>query len=293
MSPIRILEKIIHLPRRVVREMLGYIQLIPLPLINRYGQSPVTRPCGPIVSLTTYGRRVQTVYLAIESIARGEFLPSQFILWIDEVDLFNNLPLTLRRLQNRGLEVRFCKNYRSHKKYYPYVESQDCFDSPLVTADDDILYPKYWLMKLVEANREFPEVVNCYFAGDVEFENECGEMLVKWKSCYSTDPSFCHHPLGGTGVIYPPQYLMALKRAGTTFERCCPTQDDIWHHVIALRTGFKTRQIFPRPPYFSFQSIPGTRRTALNGEGKDQQISASYTESDIQMLRASCSSETR
>jgi hypothetical protein len=215
------------------------------------------------------------------------------ILWVDEISLFNDLPATLRRLQDRGVEVRLCRNYRSHKKYYPYVESQDSFGLPLVTADDDIIYPKFWLKLLVEANQQFPDVVNCYFAGDVEFERDTGELSVKWKSCHSTDASFCHHPLGGTGVIYPPKYLRALKCAGAGFESCCPTQDDIWHHVIALRAGFKVRQILPLPPYFAFQSIPGTRRSALNGEGKNWQISASYTDSEIEKLRISYSATTR
>lgn len=284
----RTVEQILHLPRRVVRELLGYLQLVPLPLINRYGRSPVTQSGGPVVSLTTYGRRVQTVYLAIESIARGEVKPSRLILWIDEIDLLKNLSATIRRLQRRGLEVRLCQNYGPHKKYYPYVESQDSFDLPLVTADDDILYPHYWLKKLVEANRKFPETVNCYFAGDIEFDTNSGQMRLKWNSCHSIDPSFCYHPLGGTGVIYPPQYLMALKRAGAAFMSCCPTQDDVWHHVMALRAGLKVRQILLLPPYFSFQSIPGTHRTMLNGRNEDSAISATYKESDIQLLRANC-----
>jgi len=289
----RALEMILHLPRRVVRELVGYMQLAPLPLINRYGRSPATQPGGPVVSLTTYGRRAQTVYLAIESIARGEARPSRLILWIDEIDLFKNLPATIRRLQKRGLEVRLCENYGPHKKYYPYVESQDSFDLPLVTADDDILYPRYWLRKLVDANRKYPGTVNCYFAGTIEFDKRSGRMDVKWISCHSTDPSSLYHPLGGAGVIYPPPYLMALKRAGTAFMSCCPTQDDVWHHVMALRAGLKVRQIVPLPPYFSFQSIPGTLGTALKGGGEDWQVAATYTESDIRLLRADCGTATR
>src|ERR1017187_7269953 len=252
----RALEMILHLPRRVLRELVGYMQLAPLPLINRYGRSPVTRPGGPVVSLTTYGRRAKTVYLAIESIARGEVRPSRLILWIDEIELFENLPGTIRRLQRRGLEVRLCENYGPHKKYYPYVESQDSFDIPLVTADDDILYSRYWLNKLVEANRQFPEAVNCYFAGKIKFDKGSGRMCIEGKSCHSTDPSFYHYSLGGAGVIYPPPYLLALKSAAAVFMSCCPTQDDIWLHVMALRSGYKVRQILPLPPYFSFQTIP-------------------------------------
>lgn len=283
----RIFERLLHLPRRTVREFLGYLQLAPLSLINRFGRSPVTQSCGPVVSLTTYGRRAKTVYLAIESIARGEVRPSRLILWIDETNLFNNLPATIRRLQRRGLEVKLCKNYGPHKKYYPYVESQDSFDLPLVTADDDILYPRYWLKKLVEANQKYPRMVNCYFAGWIEFDIS-GKMCMRWKSCHSTQPSFCHTAVGFTGVIYPPSYLMVLKRAGAAFNSCSPTLDDLWLHVMALRAGYKVRQILLLPPYFAFQSIPGSQGTALKGRGLDWQTRYTYEESDIQLLRADC-----
>jgi hypothetical protein len=138
----------------------------------------------------------------------------------------------------------------------------------------------------VDANREYPGMVNCYFAGNIEFDKSSGRMCVKWDSCRSTDPSYCYHPLGGTGVIYPLPYLMALKRAGSAFESCCPIQDDIWHHVMALRAGYRVRQILPLPPYFAFQSIPGTHRTALKGRDGKTAISATYKESDIELLRA-------
>lgn len=110
-------------------------------------------------------------------------------------------------------------------------------------------------------------------------------MRVYWKSCHSTDPCFRYHPVGLAGVVYPPQYLAALKRAGSAFESCCPTQDDVWHHVIALRAGFKTRQILLMPPYFAFYSIPGTSRTALKGRDGDEAILATYREPDIELLR--------
>lgn len=285
----RVLEMMLHLPRRIVRELLGYIQPVPLSLINRYGRSPVTQPGNPVVSLTTFGRRVQTVYLAIESIARGEMLPSRLILWIDELHLFNNLPASIHRLQKRGLEVRLCKNYGPHKKYYPYVESQDLFNLPLVIADDDILYPRYWLRKMVDAYREHPEALNCYFAGKIEFDKNSGNISMTGNSCHSTDSSIYYHPIGGYGTILSPPYLMALKRAGAAFEGCCPSQNDLWFHAIALRAGYPVRQILPLPPYFSFQSIPDSQRTALNGRGTDSRIAITYTESEIQLLRAHCS----
>ncbi|MDR3734578.1 MAG: hypothetical protein P4L10_03465, partial [Acidobacteriaceae bacterium] len=204
--------------------------------------------------------------------------------------LFNHLPTTLCRLQERGLEVRLCKNYGPHTKYYPYVESTESFDIPLVTADDDMLYPKYWLKKLVEAHHEFSGYVNCFWCHVIAIdENGIGKSQ-DWKQCDSTQPQYRHVAAGVTGVIYPPAFLTQLKRAGNAFETCCPKADDIWLHVQALRSGYRVRQILPHLPYWSFRGIPGTQDTALcnynvSGLGNDRQISATYSDADIHLLR--------
>jgi len=283
-------QRLIHLPRRIIREFLMAVHLIKFFFINRFWRTPVTSPGYPVVSLTTYGARSKKVYFTIESIANGGLRPSRLILWIDDEALFNHLPTTLRRLQERGLEVRLCKNYGPHTKYYPYVESTESFDIPLVTADDDMLYPKYWLKKLVKAHHEFPEYVNCFWCHVIAIdENGIGKSR-DWKQCDSTQPQCRHVAAGVTGVIYPPAFLAQLKRAGNAFETCCPKADDIWLHVQALRSGYRVRQIFPHLPYCSFRGIPGTQDTALcnynvSGLGNDRQISATYSDADIHLLR--------
>lgn len=247
-----------------------------------------------MVSLTTYNERSVHVHLTIESIASGSVRPSRLILWIDDEALRRNLPKTLRRLQKRGLEVKLCKSYGPHTKYYPYIESQPAFDTPLVTADDDVLYPRCWLKRLIEANQEYREAVNCYRARVIELDKNGVRKYSELEHCNSTSPSFRHIALGVTGVIYPASFLTVLKRAGSDFENCCPKQDDVWLHVQALRAGYKVRQVVARLPYFSFHVVPGTQRTALShenvtrGEGCDRQIRATYKETDIQLLRADC-----
>jgi hypothetical protein len=178
----------VHTPvtRRIARAVTVRVWVRWLSLINRYARSRVCQAQGPVVSLTTHGDRVFTVHLTIESIGRGELRPSRLILWLDEAATFSNLPAALRRLQQRGLEVKLSKNYGPHTKYYPYVESEKGITQPLVTADDDILYPSYWLNKLVGALREFPDSVNCYRARVVTVKE--GEVVpfAEWKICTST-----------------------------------------------------------------------------------------------------------
>jgi hypothetical protein len=74
---------------------------------------------GPVVSLTSHGRRVETVYLTVESIGQGRLLPSRLILWLDDEAMFQNLPESLLRLRCRGLEIPLAQNNGPQKKYNP------------------------------------------------------------------------------------------------------------------------------------------------------------------------------
>jgi hypothetical protein len=281
---------ILRAPRRIVRGSTILFRLGWLSLAGRFGHSPITQIGGPVVSLTTYGDRLRTVHLAIESIGRGHVLPSRLILWLDSETARDHLPDTIGRLERRGLEVKYCKNYGPHKKYYPFLASQDSFNVPLVTADDDILYPSYWLKALYAAYMESPDLLNCYRANVIALNGDGFAKYESWTPCTSTEPSYANVAGTGAGAIYPPSLMMALKRSGTAFELCCPRSDDIWVHANALRTGYKVRQIRKRAFYLVL--IPRTQETALWHEnyayqdGNDRQVKSTYSKDDMQKLRA-------
>lgn len=259
-----------------------------LSFINRFGRSPITSPSGPAVSLTTYGERFKTVYLVIESIGRGQMRPSRLVLWLDDEAHYNNLPASIGRLKRRGLEVKLTQNYGPHKKYYPYVESQEFFTTPLVTADDDMLYPRFWLRKLADAFREHPGVVNCYRARVITVGEKGIVPYRGWELCRSAEPRFLHFATGASGIIYPPSLQKLLKLAGNEFQRLCPKADDVWLHVQALRSGYKVRQIGPEAVHFPM--LPGTqeaglfRNNVLHEDGNDQQVRKTYERADIDIL---------
>ena len=263
-----------------------------LMLSNRLGwRSVSTEGFGPVVSLTTFGKRSNGVYLAIESIARGSTLPSRLILWLDDATLYANLPKPLLRLKRRGLDIRFCKNYGPHKKYYPYVESQKSFSVPLVTADDDVIYPRTWLAGLLAAYQQFPGGVNCYRARVMALDDGKIASYRLWPLCNSTEPSSRTVATGVSGVIYPPALLANVKAAGTAFDSRCPRADDLWLHVQAIRSGFLIRQIQAEPLHFPM--IPGSQETSLYAEncalddGNDRQLAVTYEASDLKLFACS------
>jgi hypothetical protein len=280
---------------RAVRkaEMLARINY--LKWNNGFSRAHLTATKGPVVCLTTYGARAATVYLAIESIASGTRRPSRMILWIDECHLFHNLPRELRRLQERGLEIRLCENVGPHKKYHPYVQSEPDFQLPLVTADDDILYPSYWLSKLIDAYERRSDIVNCYRARHVRMTDSGLAPYETWTLVDTTQPSFSHMAVGVGGVIYPARMQQRLRREGSAFMQSCPGADDIWLHVAALREGMKIRQI--EASCFDLMYVPGSQQSALHvqnidGGANDLQISQTYRKSDIEIIRDDQNTET-
>jgi hypothetical protein len=287
---LQFLSRVPRIPHRIYWEMRNWIFPIPtlcrLWLVNRYARTPLTQHDGLVVSLTSYGKRIRTVYLAIESIGRGRLRPSRIILWLDERTVFENPPATIRRLKQRGLEVKLCENYGPHKKYYPYLQSVNKFDTPLVTADDDVFYPRDWLEGIAHAFRQFPEAVNCYRARVMRINKGEIQKYENWELATSTHPSSCHVPTGVSGAIYPPAFLETVKEAGEGFRDLCPKGDDLWLHLHAGRAGYKIRQIRPKP--LIPLSIPGAESVGLwktNIFGaNDRQIADTYSAKDIQQL---------
>ncbi|WP_200158999.1 hypothetical protein [Allochromatium vinosum] len=264
---------------------LFYLQR--LKMLNVISQKHLTAPSGPVVSLTTYGFRAKNVYLTIESIGLGIVRPSRIILWLDDLSVLSNLPASLRRLQRRGLEIRNCENFGPHKKYYPYIEAEITFERPLVTADDDVIYPRDWLHQLLCAFEEDSSNIICYRAREILLSGKQLAPYIDWPYCRSTLPSFRFFATGVSGVIYPAPFQQYLKAAGRGFLDVCPKADDLWLHINALRSGYKIRQLTAEAQ--EFHTTPGTQEQALCqtnqfDSGNDLQILRTYSDADIAFL---------
>lgn len=270
-----------------IRRCEAFVRAAWLMLAARLGGGAITHPGGPVVSLTSYGDRINRVHLAIESIARGQMKPSRLMLWLGSESAKQGLPSALRKQILRGLEIRICRDFGPHKKYFPQLSSCN-IDAPLVTADDDLLYPRWWLRKLVEEYKKHPNVVNCYRARRIRLDGQELASYNVWELTTSTEPSFCHFAGSGAGAILPIPLQHSILRAGEGFLECCPRADDVWLHVQAVRAGYMVRQIRRRE--FRLIEIPGSQKQALcldnqSGGGNDRQIAATYKQHDLEVLR--------
>lgn len=289
----RLLHDARHLKWQALRADLALSALIVrLSLANLVGRrATCDRDTDIVVSLTTHGLRSDTVYLTLESIARGYTRPARLILWIDDDCLISHFPRSLGRLVRRGLEIKSSSSYGPHTKYYPYVASEDAATlMPLATADDDIVYPAHWLQELLLSMRANPGDVHCYRARVVTFESENRlAPYLSWNLCSSSSSTVLNFPTGVSGVLYPVSVLLALRSDGLQFRSCSPFNDDIWLHRTTIRTNATIRQVGASPVHFTL--IPGTQSKALwsseiGVQKNDDQIRATYGHEELEILRS-------
>lgn len=257
--------------------------------INQSSKDSILDPAGPVVSMTTYAPRIPFVHLAIESIARGSLKPRKLVLWISDPEILNGLPPTLERLVSRGLEIKPCDELGPHCKYFPYVEHERQFTEPLVTADDDVFYPLWWLESLVKAYQDNPSVIHCFRARRMMLNRFHFEPYRLWEFSSGTEPSHLNFITSVGGVIYPPAFLASLKTRGRAFETCCPKADDIWLSYVAFQEGFKVAQV--DDSIDEFDPIRGTQGVRLLYEnvlhgGNQLQLDGTFSPEDRSKLFA-------
>lgn len=270
--------------------MNRYLVYLTCFLRNHFSKSSVVDSLsGVVVTLTSHSVRIKHAFAAIESIGDGSLKPARLILYLGHDQESLSLPATLKRLVNRGLEIRFCDDVGPHTKYYPHLVAEQTLEQPLVTADDDTMMSRDWLATLMSRWRQEPEIIHCFRAREIRLSDGTIEPYNNWPLCQSDQPSIRHFATGVSGVIYPPSFQKHLKNAKDEFQNCCPRADDIWLHVMALRHGYRIRQISTRS--LEHLSIPGMsrfglRRSNVDGSGNDDQIKKTYNSEDVQLLLA-------
>ncbi len=183
-----------------------------------------------IVSITSYPPRIDKIWMVIESILRQTYRPYKIILWLAENQFsgFNSLPKNLLELKKYGLEIRFCKDLLSHKKYFYAMQEFSQFD--LITIDDDTFYPENLIENLVECSKKNPRMICCYLAHQMTFVNGELQKYEDWKSGDQVDqgPSDMLVPIGCEGVYYPSNILDSEVFDSEKFLQICPYADDLW-----------------------------------------------------------------
>jgi len=216
--------------------------------------------------------------------------PRTLTLWVDVPEAEWRPTPGIRSLMARGLSVRFSDNFGPHTKYFPHCNKSDSPARPLVTADDDILYPSDWLSSLLRAaTASRGEMIVAHRAHHIELDHRGNiASYMDWSRQQDAVSSARVFATGVSGVFYPVRMLEALRDFGEAFLEVCPKADDIWLHAVALRTRIPVRQAAARPR--DFLSVPNTQSGGLGvsnafSDGNDHQIRRTYSASDLKRLR--------
>lgn len=202
-----------------------------------------------IVSLTTYGDRIYDVALTIESIMDQTMKANRIVLWIDNSFKNKRLPNALRLLENRGLEIMYCKDIRSYTKLVPSL--REFPNDAIITIDDDVFYNNDLLDKLISSYLEDSSYIYCTQYHRIDFDDK-GRIkpYTQWICRHSDrEPSPLNCFLGTAGVLYPPHALDDEVFNENVFLDICKYADDIWFHAMAIKKGTLAKKVFTHDYY--------------------------------------------
>lgn len=213
-----------------------------------------------IVSLTSYPKRYETLYLNIKSLLLQSHLPHQIVLWIAYED-YDSLPLEIKELaKNCALfSVKTCADIRSFKKIIPALAEYPNFH--IVTADDDVIYPKDWLKTLLQSWSGDAKEVVAHRAHKLSLDcNGALEPYVNWPAPEHGEKNESVFQTGIGGVLYPVGSLHESVQDQETFMQLCPTADDIWLYWMVRKSGAMVKKSDTK---LNVVNLPGTDEHGL------------------------------
>ena len=244
----------------IFRKFLAGAYLRSLEKGKEYGLNQKPREQKVVASLTTFPKRINKVWIAIETIMQQTEKPDAIELWLAQEQFpggIESLPESLKKRMQRGLSVRFCQDLRSHKKYYFAMQNHP--DAVVITFDDDIFYPSDTIQKLMELHRKNPERVigtSCTkfskedLADPLNWDMQVGEISAKQSL------GIC----GGSGTLFPPKALHPEAFQIENIKKLCFLADDLWLTAMTYRNGKQIASV-GRVPFPI--SVPDTQEEAL------------------------------
>lgn len=220
-----------------------------------------------IVSLTSFPARIDYVGYSIKSLFNQTVKPDRIILWLANEQFENQeLPELLEQLQSKGLEIRFCEDLKSHKKYH-YALKEQTQEELVITYDDDLIYPENSIERLVELHKKFPDCIITNRAQAAEFEN--GEFLPypKWKvrsSIGVKKPAMVLFPSTGGGTLYPYNAVNEEAFNIKKMKEIAFSADDLWMRFMSALNG--TQIVKTVKNHKTFTVIDGSQTESLQVE---------------------------
>lgn len=193
-----------------------------------------------VVSLTSFPKRIDTVWITIETIMNQSMKPDEIILWLakEQFDGLNSLPVELLNQQKRGLTINFCEDLRSHKKYYFTLKEYP--NDIVILFDDDMFYPRDTIKKLYKLHKSNPQDI-CVITTQVITPNIYSNPS-KWRNPHINEKikhSSKVQIFSGSGTLLTYNFLDQQVFDKSLIKELCPYADDLWLTFMSYKKGTK------------------------------------------------------
>ncbi|MFB2551039.1 hypothetical protein [Ensifer soli] len=213
-----------------------------------------------IVSLTTIDSRIGHVGKVLKSIYEQSFSPRKIFLNISEDSFMldkgidkNSLPDDLIDMQNHGMiEINFTRNIGPYRKIFDAQRLYGGSFRYIVTADDDVVYPRDWLKGLVEAAAGGGHAITAYRCRAMITANGGLAPYNKWPMIRDENTGFGDVPLaqrplftfatGRGGILYSTDIFSDLDLLETLRQQA-PAQDDVVLKFISMSQGVPVHRV--------------------------------------------------
>lgn len=238
---------------KIINTLIGYIEAYyNLIIVKKYrktenqkkGINIKPRDEKIIISLTSFPKRINTVWITVETLLRQTIKPDMIILWLakSQFTKLEELPSNLLKLQERGLTIRFCDDLKSHKKYY--YTMKEFPNDLIILADDDMFYPKDTVKKLLDMHKKYPNDI-CCITGQVM---NTKLLPSQWRNPKLNENTYhCDNIqiFTGSGSLFPPKSLDSNALNIDLIQELCLYADDLWLTYMAYKKGTKVSCLTP------------------------------------------------
>jgi hypothetical protein len=206
----------------------------------------------------------------INSLLNQTMQANKIILWLshdkylfDAGVEYKNIPPKIRKLaesEENKFEIRYTENTGPFRKLLPALEHFNTSEDIIVTADDDIIYPDFWLESLYKAFLKSNCVVS--FRAKIILSNNNNHfkpyvdwpVLDYWDHC--KDLFLC--PTGNNGILYSPEFFDD-RIFDPVFKKLCTSRCDIWFSALMISSQIQTEQVVPKSVGVSEKQIMHSR----------------------------------
>lgn len=240
-----------------------------------------------IVSITTIPSRIDKVWIPIECMMRQSVKPDKIVLWLGK-DEFQDivLPDNLQKLQDKGLEIRFCKDVGVHTKYYYVLKEYS--DDYVITVDDDMYYSTNLIKKLMRTAYKYPGCVCARWVWKMKwsyhnkvYDSSTYDSFILKKAIMN--PAHDLLALGVGGVLYPPDIFHKEDTQLEKALRLSPKNDDVWLKVLELRADIKVAKVNER--FVPDVIVTDTQEMALSHQNVGQNQNTKYLQNSLDDCR--------